>query len=409
MDTWKQYFNHTFTQINDISVTGPEGEDVVVIALTYNPATPAEGITAPLIDTPVDDARGSACFEDQWEGIDATGHLALVKRGTCPIADKLKLAKAHGALGVILYNNSPGDAITAATLGRENIGLLPPVGTIPLEVGEGWSARLRNGEELVVKLYVDAVFEERETWNVISETKEGDPNNVIVLGAHLDSVQAGPGINDDGSGTTLILELAKALQHFSTNLKVRFGWWGAEENGLWGSRYYVEDLTPAEVDDLLLYLNFDMVSRGYFGVFDGAGDDAGPGGAPGSEVITQLFTDHFHAQGIETTPIGLTGGTDYVPFMTEINKPVGGLFTGASAAEDDCYHQACDHIGNPDPETLTINAKAAAHVLSILAQEGAELIPKGNSTIGSIRRSSDPSQVFNFGAHHGKYCDHDII
>lgn len=101
-----------------------------------------------------------------------------------------------------------------------------------LETGEAWKARLAAGEELVVNLLVDSIFEERESWNVFAETKEGDPDNVVFLGAHLDSVQAGPGINDDGSGTTALLEIATAIRRYKKfSNKVRFAWWGAEESG----------------------------------------------------------------------------------------------------------------------------------------------------------------------------------
>ncbi|KAL2756330.1 hypothetical protein ACRALDRAFT_2042478 [Sodiomyces alcalophilus JCM 7366] len=404
---WKQDFPALFTETTAQNVT-VDGESFRTVALTYTPSTPEEGITLPLVLAP--DGQAS-CFVENYDGLDVDGKIVLVERGLCPdqttFAGKVRPAAAAGAVAVVIYNSDPAQ-LTGGSLSAPSDEYVP-VALIDQGPGQALKARLEADEPVEASVQIVQLIEERITQNVFAETKGGDGANLVVLGAHLDSVQAGPGINDDGSGTTLVLELAKALQHFSTNLKVRFGWWGAEENGLWGSRYYVDNLTPAEVDDLLLYLNFDMVSRGYFGVFDGAGEEAGPGGAPGSEVISRLFTDHFTAQGIETTPVGLTGGTDYVPFMTEINKPVGGLFTGASAAEDDCYHQACDDINNVDPEILTTNAKAAAHVLSILAQEGVELIPKGNSTVGSIRRSSDPSQVFDFGAHHGKYCDHDII
>ena len=226
-----QPFNHTFESTRDIWVKGPDGKKVYAVTLMYNSATPLpDGVTAALIDTPVDDTRGSACFADQWKGIDATGKIALVKRGTCPISDKLKLAKAAGAKAVILYNNQPGEKISGATLSAENLGQLVPVGVITLEVGTAWKDRLTKGEELKVTLLVDSIAEERESWNVISETKEGDPNNVVMLGAHLDSVQAGPGVNDDGSGTAGLLEIVSSItQYKGFKNKVRFAWWGAEE------------------------------------------------------------------------------------------------------------------------------------------------------------------------------------
>lgn len=231
LDTYVQPFNHTFEQTRDISVRGPDGEDVYVITLMYNTATPTpDGVTAPLVLVPVDDERGSGCFEDQWVGIDATNKLALVKRGACAISDKLKLAKKAGARGVILVNAAPGENISSATLGAENLGLIVPVGVIPLEVGTAWRERIEGGEKLEVTLMVDSIAEIRGSWNIISETKQGDPNNVVMLGAHLDSVQAGPGINDDGSGTAAVLEIAKSFTKYKGyKNKVRFAWWGAEE------------------------------------------------------------------------------------------------------------------------------------------------------------------------------------
>lgn len=231
MDTHVQGFTHLFEQTREISLTGPDGEDVRVATLLYNDPTPLpDGVTGELVDTPVDDERGSACFEDQWDGIDAVGKIVLIKRGICAISDKLKLAKNHGAVGVVLYHNVPGNSLTAATLSAENVGLKAPVGLVTLETGSAWKARLAAGETLEVNLLVDAIFEERPSWNIISETKEGDPNNVIMLGAHLDSVQAGAGINDDGSGSAALLELMGSFKKYKGfKNKVRFAWWGAEE------------------------------------------------------------------------------------------------------------------------------------------------------------------------------------
>jgi len=230
LDTTIQPFNFTFEQTRDIQVRGPDGEDVYVITLIYNVGTPEGGVTAPLVALPVDDTRGSGCFADQWEGVDAKDKLVLVKRGACAISDKLKLAKKAGARGVLLVHNAPGEGITSATLSAENLELIVPVGVIPLEVGTAWRTRIEAGEKLEVTLLVDSFYETRLTWNIISETKLGDPKNVVMMGAHLDSVQEGPGINDDGSGTAGILEIAKSFAKYTGyKNKVRFAWWGAEE------------------------------------------------------------------------------------------------------------------------------------------------------------------------------------
>jgi hypothetical protein len=121
-----------------------------------------------------------------------------------------------------------------------------------------------------------------------------------------------------------------------------------------------------------------MVGRGYFGVFDGDGSTHNLTGAPGSDVIEKLFVEDMTKKGINVTAARFTGGSDYQSFMN-IGKPVGGLHTGTGVEQDPCYHQECDTIDNPNPETLTINAKAAAHVLSILATKGHEIIPKSPS------------------------------
>ncbi|KAI0447778.1 peptidase family M28 [Xylaria telfairii] len=359
-DTTVQYFDHLYSEVREISLTGPDGESVDVVTLIYNPGTDDGPIKAPLIDTPVDDTRGSACFEDQWEGIDATGKLALVKRGSCAIADKLRLARAHGALGVILYHNNAGTP-SSATLSAESYGQIVPVATIKQAVGQAWKASLEAGEEVIVELYIDAFFEERKSWNIIAETKEGDPNNVVMLGAHLDSVQAGGGINDDGSGTSLLLEIMTELRYYKGYAnKVRFAWWGAEESGLVGSLYYTSSLTAAEADKIRFYFNYDMVGSPYaeYQVYEGdnEGDSAG---------ASKLF-EYLSAAGKPAQYVNFGSSSDYVGFL-ELGIPSSGIFTGASATTDPCYHLACDTLANVNLDALTVNSKAAANAVAEFA------------------------------------------
>ncbi|KAH7141072.1 hypothetical protein EDB81DRAFT_724465 [Dactylonectria macrodidyma] len=410
---WKQDLPALFTKTTAAEVT-VDGETFRTVALTYTPSTPEEGITRELVHGPEGEA---GCSVDNYAGLDVQDKIVLIERGRCPdgttFAGKVKPAAAAGAIAVVIYNSDSAQ-LTAGTLSAPNPEEHVPAGLIDQGPGQALKARLDAGETLEAFVKIVQLIEERITQNVIAETKGGDGSNLIVLGAHLDSVQAGPGINDDGSGTSLILELAKALSNYSTKLKVRFAWWAAEENGLWGSRHYVNNLSTEEIDDLLVYLNFDMVSRGFYGVFDGTGEKIGPGGPPGSDVVEDLFVEHFTSKKLTTTPVGLTGGTDYVPFLDIIGKPVGGLFTGTGLEQDACYHQACDNITNPVPETITINAKAAAHVLSVLAVDGVDLIPKTlvNSTTAAVKRVRDPFSMHERDATSvgfNKPCDHDLI
>lgn len=180
--------------------------------------------------------------------------------------------------------------------------------------------------------------------------------------------------------------------------------------GLLGSIWYTSHLNTTEINNLLCYLNFDMVSRGYYGVFDGDGSTHGLAGAPGSDVIESLFNKHFESVGIQTTPAVFTGGSDYAPFMSNLRKPVGGLHTGTGVAQDPCYHQKCDTYSNANGTILTANAKAAAHVLATLSLEGEKLIPK-NLTLTMGRQDWDPSIIkwtYEEGGRHSATCGHDV-
>ncbi|KAK6508575.1 hypothetical protein TWF506_010660 [Arthrobotrys conoides] len=379
MDTWIQPFNHTFEQTRKLEVKGPDGKPVHAITLLYNPATPLEGVTAPLLNTPVDDTLGSMCLPEQWTGVDATGKLVLIKRGVCAIADKLKLARKAGALGVVMYHNIPGTDYGSATLSAANIGQLVPVGLIPLEIGSAWAARLAAGEKLSAHLLVDSVFETRETWNLISETKEGDPNNVVMLGAHLDGVQAGPGINDDGSGSSALLEIMGSFKKYKGfKNKVRFAWWGAEESGLVGSLYYTKNLPEEEADKIRFYFNYDMIGSPFpfFRVYQGQN----PGDALGAAPLYKYLSETA-GKPAELAPFGTS--SDYVGFLN-IGVPSSGLFTGAGAPTDPCYHLKCDTLDNIDWSALTANAKAAGRAAAkfALSLEG---VPPRNKTTVNVR------------------------
>ncbi|EFQ86778.1 hypothetical protein CFE70_007841 [Pyrenophora teres f. teres 0-1] len=408
--TWTQDFPALFNQISSISFS-VSNTSYRVIGLSYSPSTTPEGLTLPLV---LGASGPEGCTNEAYDKLDVAGKIVLVQRGSCPdgttLAGRMKPAAAAGASAVIIYASDTAN-VTGGTLSNPNPDYVS-TGYISLADASPLVARLQAGEALTAHFQQTQTVETRITQNVFTETKDGDPTNVIMLGAHLDSVQAGAGINDDGSGSTLILELAKALRRFKVKNKVRFAWWGAEENGLLGSKYYTQNLAPADANNILTYLNFDMVSRGYLGVFDGDGSAFNLSGAPGSAAIERLFVQHFERRGLVVTPARFTGGSDYQSFMN-IGKPVGGLHTGTGVAQDPCYHQACDTIDNPNPETLTINAKAAAHVLSILATRGEEIIPKSpvNASMITNKGIMGVEPVWTVpgeGEMHLATCGHDV-
>jgi Zn-dependent M28 family amino/carboxypeptidase len=209
-----------------------------------------------------------------------------------------------------------------------------------------------------------------------------------MVGAHLDSVIAGPGINDNGSGSAAILEVAQLISKARTEQTIRFAWWGAEELGLLGSEYYVENLPQAERDEITAYLNFDMVGSPNFARFIYDGDDSDAVGAPagpeGSAAIEDVFQTFYTERGLAYEGTDFSGRSDYGPFIAAgVDIPSGGLFTGAEGlktpeqaaryggvagvAYDENYHEVGDTIDNINDEALDQNADAIAYATFTLA------------------------------------------
>ncbi|MEV7582132.1 M28 family metallopeptidase [Streptomyces erythrochromogenes] len=208
-------------------------------------------------------------------------------------------------------------------------------------------------------------------YNLIADWPGGDPNSVLMAGAHLDSVTSGAGINDNGSGSAAVLETALAVSRagLQPTKHLRFGWWGAEELGLVGSKYYVNNLPAAERAKFAGYLNFDMIGSpnpGYF-VYD---DDP---------TIEQTFKNYYAGIGVPTEiETEGDGRSDHASFKN-VGIPVGGLFTGASNTKssaqaqkwggtagqsfDRCYHSSCDNTANINDTALDRNADAIAYAI----------------------------------------------
>ena len=214
--------------------------------------------------------------------------------------------------------------------------------------------------------------------NLIVE-RAGAANDVIMVGAHLDSVEAGPGINDNGSGVATLLVIAERLAELpDPDSTLRFAFWGAEEGGPFGSAAYVDALSPTELARIVAYLNFDMLGSTNRIRFVYAED----GAAEGSEAMTTLFTAYFEDEGLNWAPIDLAGHSDHGAFTTA-GIPTGGLFSGgrepkteaqaaafggtAGAPADPCSDVACDTIDNVDDAILGEMANGVAHALATLA------------------------------------------
>jgi Zn-dependent M28 family amino/carboxypeptidase len=378
----RTFVNGTDFLRNTFDSGTPEGTATGILRpvdLVINPSGPANSST-------------SGCEASDFAGFPA-GAVALVQRGTCGFNVKVLNAQAAGASAVIVMNEGQPGRTGLLNMIGDATGLTIPAVFTTFEAGQNLAST--PGATVTVK--VEFTADQRPTWNVIAETRSGDDDNVVMAGAHLDSVQDGPGINDNGSGSAALLETAIQMAKVKPTNTVRFAWWGAEESGLLGSEHYVAELSDAEAEDIALYLNFDMVaSPNYsFGIYDGdnSGGTAAPGFIPaGSAEIEDLFERFYTQRGEPFQDSEFSGRSDYGPFIA-IGIPAGGLFTGAEvpktvaeaalyggvagAAFDPCYHAFCDNLTGAGQNVALYN----------LLREDYELV--GNINVHALDVNSD--------------------
>jgi Zn-dependent M28 family amino/carboxypeptidase len=338
---------------------------------------PAEAGTSP-----------SGCEPGSFPAAPQEPAIALIQRGTCDFGVKAMNAQEAGYEAAIIFNEGQEgrtDLIGGGTLG---VVLDIPVVDLSFTDGAALYEQVQSGDEVVMSVSTSTESDlDATTTNVIATSRKGDPEKTVVVGAHLDSVVEGAGINDNGSGSATILEVAEEMAEskIKPRQRVRFAFWGAEESGLLGSEHYVASLSNKALGRIVANLNFDMLgSPNYVRfVYDGDGSDTALAGPAGSAQIEDVFTEYFSSQGLASTPSEFNGRSDYGPFIA-VGIPAGGLFTGAEgvkteeqAAEyggtagewyDPCYHQACDDMSNLSTKALHEMGDAVAHAVMTLVK-----------------------------------------
>jgi Zn-dependent M28 family amino/carboxypeptidase len=394
----------------ELSQVSPTAADYETTTLDYSGSGDVTGTLVPTNDIVIPPSATpsstSGCEASDFVPASATEpQVALVQRGTCNFVVKAQNAAAAGYDAVIIFNEGqPGrDGLLSGTLG-EAVDI--PVVGVSFADGSALYAQTRSGP---VTMHVVTSTENRPgavTSNVIAETKGGDPNKVIVVGAHLDSVTTGPGINDNGSGTSTLLAVAQQISALKLvpRQKIRFIFFGAEESGLLGSEHYVGALSDADLSKIYANLNFDMLgSPNYVRfVYDGSGS-IGPAGPPGSAQIETLFTDYFAGQGLATEEKEFDGRSDYDPFITA-GIPAGGLDSGAEVLKtpeqaaiyggtagvpyDICYHEACDTVNNLNTKALAELGDGATHAIWTLAKSRSGFFEDGSFRVSSAKAAA---------------------
>jgi Zn-dependent M28 family amino/carboxypeptidase len=342
---------------------------------------------------------------DDFAGFPA-GAIALIQRGGCSFALKAHNAQAAGAGAVIIFNQGNTPDREPLFIGNAAAPDASAVGALTIPVV---GASFANGAALAQPGSTARVFVELSTFtaeNVIAEKEGVNDDNVVMAGAHLDSVPAGPGINDNGSGSAALLEIGQNLANHKPQNTLRFAWWGAEELGLIGSTAWVNQQAEAgTLDEVALYLNFDMIGSPnyYIGVYDAdeSSYDAPVPVPAGSIALEEVFESFFTVVGEPYDDTEFSGRSDYQAFINN-DIPSSGLFTGAEVQKtaeqaavwggtvgaqfDPCYHQACDTFANNSGHALSVNTDAIAFAVLTFASSTESV----NGVAGRPVPSSEP-------------------
>lgn len=349
---------------------------------SYFAQTPKGGLKANIIRP---SGKASGCAAADYGTLKVDGQIAVVDGTGCSVVDKHNVAKQKGASAVLVAMQAgAGEGLFTPNYYEQ---LSIPVGIID----SGVDTLLRRNSS-PVNLVLDMNVARVRSHSVIAQTTTGDHANVVLAGAHLDSVSKGPGINDNGTGVAAVLETALQLGPKPVvNNAVRFAFWTAEEDGLAGSLEYAKSRSPEELNDIALYLNFDMLgspNAGYF-VLDGDQSAAKPDPnrppldvPEGSAGIERTFAGYLNLAGKRPAAEEFSGRSDYGPFMAA-GIPVGGISSGAlermSGPEaktwaghagqpfDPNYHGPKDTLANVGKTALGINGPAVAFAVGTYA------------------------------------------
>ncbi|WP_218162599.1 M28 family peptidase [Amycolatopsis regifaucium] len=342
--------------------TAPVSRELHPLLAYFSVSTPETGVSAALAEPA---GRATGCAPEDYAGGDVTGKIVLVDAGGCATSLKQVTAADAGAIAMVMNVNygNPTMNIRHRVVPPETARI--PTATLTRAEAEKLRADADQGE---VTLHLDLRTKPVTTkgYNLIADTPSGTGTHTVVVGSHLDSVDTTPGSNDNAAAAAMQLEIARQLAHHDGKVanRVRFAWWDAEEKGLVGSRYYVDQLSPRQRGETGLYLNLEMIGSPNFArqVYNGR-TPGGPAPA-GSEQITKTINDYFAGRNLPTVGLELDDRSDHSPFI-KAGIPAGGVNAGAEALKpaewvplfggiagemlDHCYHQPCDTLDNVNP------------------------------------------------------------
>jgi hypothetical protein len=412
-----KFFYYAYAARPDFKEISPAAQDYT-LASQWNPGQstgsttadlqPAGGIVVPPTPNP---SSSSGCTAGDFSGF-TPGRIALIQRGTCSFGVKVLNAQAAGASGVIIFNEgNPGrtDVLSGSLTDASGNRIVPtiPVAFTSFDIGNGLLNEYQDAVHAgtappVMNISIRAIVNPNaDDYNVIAESKGGDPNHVLVVDAHLDAIY-GAGMLDNASGSAAILDIAQKMKNVKPRNKLRFIWFGGEELGLLGSTYYVNNLSPDQLARIRYDLDADVMATPNYsiGILDPAApdlfgrtvtttfpeqvyqpstvsrdqsikyfDSIGRNHILFSPVGTDAF--NFNAAGIPAS--GMLTGQDCCKTQEEVDLFGGhlGNYEGNIPSSDggcvDNPFRWCDNLSNNDPEVLTFMSKAFANTVARMA------------------------------------------
>jgi hypothetical protein len=403
-DVTLQRYKFTYTSFVGTPTWSADGQTYTLVN-DWNPGTsngtangpiqPSGGIVMP--PDPNGSTSTAGCTSADFDPATMSGKVALIQRGGCNFGVKVLNAKAAGATGVIIFNEgNPGrtGVLSGSLVDANNKPFVPdiPVAFTSFDIGKSlWDAFQANTNPTTALDIHVVIDNNRDDWNVIAESKTGDPDHVVVVDAHLDAIY-GAGMLDNASGSATILNVAEQMRNVQPRNKLRFIWFGGEELGLLGSDYYVHHISPAKLSKISYDLDADVTATPNYliGVLDPAGPD----------LFSRTVSTTFPANVYEPSKIARDMGVDYLnsidknhlflsPVGTDafwfnmVGVPASGVLTG----QDCCKPQSdvdlfggvvgnyegnigtfdggcvdnpfrwCDNLSNNDPEVMTFMSR----------------------------------------------------
>ena len=416
--------NHSYQPVTDWNPGASNGTATAQVQ-------PVGGIVDPPTPT---SSSSSGCSPADFSGFTA-GNIALIQRGTCTFGTKVINATNAGAVGVIVFNEgNPGrtDNFSGSMVDSQGNSFVASVPVAFTSWATGHDLATRTPAPTVTLNVQTIVDHNRPDYNVIAESKDGDPNRVVVVDAHLDAIY-GAGMLDNGSGSISILDIAQKMRKVHPRNKLRFIWFGGEELGLLGSSYYVNNLSPDELGKIGYDLDADVTASPNYsiGVLDPAGPDLfgrtsstdfPPQVYAPSQASRDILANYFSSIGKNHTTFSPVG-TDAFSF-NEAGIPAGGILTGQDCCKTqqevdlfggtvgnyegnipsfdggcvDNPFRWCDNLSNNDPQVMTFMTKAFADLVERMAFDN-KIIPPSSKTTGKKRKASAKANTARYRRH----------